>query len=159
MKEEPKNVVYVVVDQCVNEVDYQELYCDSIVKFVYCLDVSVSIPSFNGELRMCQFFSFTKLPKTITSLSNYQSKVRRMSNMMKAVLKNKCNTLIIWTFAIKPDHIGMYLQFAYALQSKGKKLIFHMSVSDMEKLTNNSLFDSITHRFITQGIIEFKHLN
>ena len=78
--------------------------------------------------------------------------------MMSRVLKNKHNTVIIWTFAIKVDHIGTYLQFIHSLENKGKKLIFHLSAADMEKLTNNVLFNNLSERFVDRGMVEFRQM-
>ncbi len=157
--EELKNVVYIVIDQGIPcDVNYEELYWDSEIIYVYCRDVSVTIKSFSGDTKQCQLFSFTKLPQAITSGKNYHSKIKKMSAMMSKVLANLRNKFIIWTFAIKVDHIGTYIQFMHSLETRGKKLIFHLSAADVETLTNDALFASISRRYVNEGTVKFQQL-
>lgn len=152
-----KKNVYVVLaqgEQC--EVNYEELYHDSHIVYVYCHNVFVTIPAFE-QGKECQLFSFEPLPDTITCKDTYERHVKELSEMMHEVLEDKNNKVLIWTFPLKTEHIGTYLRFIHSLERRGKTLVFHISALDMEALLNDSLFSSLNKTFLKQGVIQFNH--
>lgn len=158
MKEESKHVLYVVIEQGVTcHIDYEELFRESKVIYVYCRDVYVDIHTFD-QPKQCQLFSLEPLPEQISCKELYTKKATEQARMMMEVLADPNCKIIIWTFPLQTRHFGAYVQFMYELEKREKKLMFLISPEQMEELRKNELFHQFSSKFVEKGVIQIKEL-
>lgn len=152
--ENPKKRIYIVIDQGDNSSKelLMHLYGNYEIVWVYYKEVIVTTQHIASV--PCSLFSFQELPEEETDEVKYNELCSNTKAMVSHCINDTDNRFIIWNFIPKVEHFGAYIHMLHMLEEKGKRLIFNVSLGELEKSMNeNSTFLSLTKKHIDKGVV------